>query len=130
MTHVPHKIARFAFLALAVASLATAACGPPWTCECPGPGVVAFSGWLAPGRIASVSEGSTCTTKVLGPSTVEVTTHTGETCVFTAQFEGGEVIRASVMFTSYEGNQCCAGVYIIYRDPVFERVSDGSDGGA
>jgi hypothetical protein len=131
VTHRSHGVSRFAPLALAIASLSIAACGPfSSSCSCPGnAGLVVFPSLLKSSPVASVSAGSTCTTTDIGFDRVQISTSTGQTCVFTVQLMDGAGYRVTVEFREFDPAGCCAGVYIIDGDPAYDRVDGGGDGG-
>jgi hypothetical protein len=131
MTHRSHGVSRFALVALAVASLSTAACGPfSSSCSCPGnAGLVVFPSLLKSSPVASVSAGSTCTTTDIGFDRVQIATSTGQTCAFTVQLMDGATYRITVAFRDFDASGCCAGVHIIDGDPAYELVGGGADGG-
>ena len=131
MIHGSHGISRFALLALAVASLSTAACGPfSESCTCPGhAGLVVFPSLLKSSPVASVSAGSTCTTVDIGFNRVQIYTSSGQTCVFTMQLMDGVTYTVTVQFRLYKDYGCCAGLYVIDGYPDYQGVDGGGDGG-
>jgi hypothetical protein len=126
MTFRSQGFPRFALLALAVASLSPAACGPfSESCWCPGAAdrlVLPYE--LQSNPVVSVSAGSTCTATDIGDGRLEVLSTTGQTCVFTVLFEDGVTYRITANFSQFDPDGCCAGIYTVDDYPAYERVED------
>jgi hypothetical protein len=124
----PHRNARFATLALAVAALSSSACRPfEDSCSCPRGGVV--SGFIESSPIVDLSASATCTAEQNSPSTFVVLSDTGRPCTVTVQLMNGHTYEVSIAFAQLDPDGCCAGVYSVSGDPTWRLVGGGGDGG-